>query len=233
MSVPSRAIVMAALFLASSDLARAQDAPAPPDPALQAAVEGDRRNPRFLAFDASRHPVDELTQLALLLGGFHYFWTRLQRDPVPKLYPQYVTVALTFADIILDALVPLALILMSGVYAADYYGELARTWGAGLKSDQYTGAGLLWFLGDVAGVPFLLLSMQQFWRRDQAEAAVIDVELDRAYATRPPGAPADWAPRDEARSGQTTATERTRPWWYDDPAIRAHLRLPAAEDPDD
>ena len=64
MAVPSRAAALA-LLLATAGLARAQDAPAPPDPALQAAVEGERRNPRLLAFDASRHPVDELTFFGL------------------------------------------------------------------------------------------------------------------------------------------------------------------------
>ena len=63
MAVPLRAAF--ALLLATAPLARAQDAPTPPDPALQAAVEGERRNPRLLAFDASRHPVDELTFFGL------------------------------------------------------------------------------------------------------------------------------------------------------------------------
>ena len=59
----------AALALATAlllpGLARAQEAPAPPDPALQTAVDGRERNPRFLARDAVRHPVDELTFFGL------------------------------------------------------------------------------------------------------------------------------------------------------------------------
>ncbi len=59
----------AALALATAllvpGLARAQETPTPPDPALQAAVDGRDRNPRFLARDAARHPVDELTFFGL------------------------------------------------------------------------------------------------------------------------------------------------------------------------
>ncbi len=59
----------AALALASAllvpGLARAQETPTPPDPALQAAVDGPGRNPRFLPRDAARRPVDELTFFGL------------------------------------------------------------------------------------------------------------------------------------------------------------------------
>ena len=54
-------LAFAALLALSCAPALAQDAPAPPDPALQAAVESPARNPRFLSRDAVRHPVDELT----------------------------------------------------------------------------------------------------------------------------------------------------------------------------
>ncbi len=65
MAVSSRAAAALSLFVLSGGLARAQDTPAPPDPALQAAVDSDRRDPRFPAFDAGRHPVDELTFFGL------------------------------------------------------------------------------------------------------------------------------------------------------------------------
>ena len=60
MAVPSRAAAAFTLAVLSAGFARAQDAPSPPDPALQATVDSDQRDPRFRAFDASRHPVDEL-----------------------------------------------------------------------------------------------------------------------------------------------------------------------------
>jgi predicted methyltransferase len=63
MAVPSRAAAALSLLVLSGGLARAQTAA--PDPALQAAVDSERRNPRFLAFDAARHPVDELTFFGL------------------------------------------------------------------------------------------------------------------------------------------------------------------------
>ena len=61
MAVPFRATAIVAFTLLSGGLAQAQDAPVAPDAALQAAVDGERRNPRLLLFDASRHPVDMLS----------------------------------------------------------------------------------------------------------------------------------------------------------------------------
>ncbi|WP_037346337.1 cytochrome c oxidase assembly protein [Sciscionella sediminilitoris] len=149
--------------------------------------------------------IAELTRFALLAGGFHYFWTRLQRDPVPKPYAQYITTWLTFADIILDAIVPLAMITMPGLVAEEYYTALGRDWGISLRMDQVTGAGLLWFLGDLAGLPFLLLSLQQLRRRDRADTEAIDAELD---ALEPE---------------QRVAEGRVRPWWEEDESVAEHF----------
>ncbi len=68
MAPPLRAAVALAAVIAATGACRAQDAPAPPDPALQAAVDGPSRNPRLLARDAARHPVDELTFFGLTSG---------------------------------------------------------------------------------------------------------------------------------------------------------------------
>lgn len=165
------------------------------------------------------HLGDELTQLALLTGGLHYFWTRLQRDPVPKLFPQYVTTWLTFADVILDALVPAAIMISPVLVATGYYATIGRTWGPSLAADEYTGASFLWVLGDFAGLPFLLLSLRQLRRRDEADAAAIDAELDELQA----------AEAQQHRDAEGNAAGIAgppglmRPWWENDPDLAEHL----------
>ena len=82
---------------------------------------------------------------------------------------------------------------------------------------------MLWVLGDLVGLPFLAAQLIQMIREDEAEAAVIDAELDareaaqaRAAATAGPGGPggAVDAPRAGAGSG---AAGEDRPWWESDP----------------
>ena len=122
--------------------------------------------------------VRELTHLALLVPGFVFFWTLLRVDPVPKAYSYGVSLWITFAEVIGDAFLGLAVIASSTLIGARYYHALARPWGPSLQTDQILGGGVLWILGDLVGLPFLVAQLIQFIREDEAEAKVIDAELD-------------------------------------------------------
>ncbi|UUV35868.1 cytochrome c oxidase assembly protein [Amycolatopsis roodepoortensis] len=171
-------------------------------------------------YEASlQNPIlNEVTQLILLLAGGHYFWTRLQRDPVPELYPHYVSVALTFAEVALDVVIPLGLLMSGTLVAADYYLGLNGAGGLSVETDQATGAAVLWGLGDLALVPFLILSLNQLRRRESAHAAEIDRELDE---------------RQRAESGSIGKDRplpaTMRPWWEDDPDLASRFK-PAPPD---
>lgn len=176
------------------------------------------------------HIVDELTQLALLAGGFHYFWTRLQRDPVPKLYPQYVTTWLTFADCIFAIIVPVALIVSPNIDGAAYYLAVARDWGPSLDADQNLGASALWGLGIFATLPFLLLSLKQMMRRDEAAAAVIDAleaeqhqQRKAASQTTTDNAGDDQAGDEEGGAAESLPPGHTGLWWENDPDLAEHF----------
>ena len=136
----------------------------------------------------------ELTHLALLLPGFVFFWTLLRVDPVPKAYSYGVSLWITFAEVIGDAFLGLAVIASSTLIGARYYHALARPWGPSLQTDQILGGGVLWILGDLVGLPFLIAQLIQFIREDEAEAKVIDAELDARDAAAPPGPPAQQGP---------------------------------------
>ena len=122
--------------------------------------------------------VRELTHLALLVPGFVFFWTLLRVDPVPKAYSYGVALWITFVEVIGDAFLGLAVIADNSLIGAGYYHALARPWGPSLQTDQILGGGTLWILGDLVGLPFLMAQLIQFIREDEAEAAVIDAELD-------------------------------------------------------
>ena len=61
--LPTIAAAVAAMLLCSA--ARADDAPAPSDAALKAAVEDGGRSPRLVERDTARHPLDELAFFGL------------------------------------------------------------------------------------------------------------------------------------------------------------------------
>ena len=148
--------------------------------------------------------VRELTHLALMVPGFVFFWTLLRVDPVPKTYSYGVSLWITAVEVIGDAFLGLAVIAYTSLIGAGYYHALARPWGPSLQTDQILGGGTLWIFGDLVGLPFLVAQLVQFMREDEAEAAVIDAELDARDAARTaPGSRASAGPEGSAGPAPT------------------------------
>lgn len=146
--------------------------------------------------------VDESLRLVLLAVGFLYFWSRLQLDPVPVEWHPLVALWITLVEVLVDAALGLVLWLGTWLVAADYYTALGRSWGPDLRTDQILGAGALWIIGDLAGLPFVFALVSQMARKDDERAVEIDRVLDEA----------------EEKSGPT------RLWWEDDPVLSERLR---------
>lgn len=140
--------------------------------------------------------VGAITRIALALIGFGYFYARIQADPVPRRYPQTISMMISIAETLGDGL--LGIVLWLGpLIATDYYLALHRTWGPSPRVDQSIGAGILWILGDVLGVPFLMVLMRAMASDEKAQAA----EVDAADDAEPADAPATL-------------------WWEADPQLR-------------
>jgi cytochrome c oxidase assembly factor CtaG len=168
-------------------------------------------------YEAGFHSVAvrELTRVALMVPGFVFFWTLLRVDPVPKAYPYLVSLWVTGAEVVGDAVLGLAVIADQNLIAGAYYHALARPWGPSLATDQVLGGGTLWILGDIVGLPFLAVQLIQMIREDEADAAVIDAELDAKDAARAAaGGPGD----------AVTVTPDDRPWWESDPRFADRFR---------
>jgi cytochrome c oxidase assembly factor CtaG len=200
--------------------------------------------------------VAQLTHIAFMVPGFVFFWTLLRVDPVPKSYPYIVTLWITGAEVVGDAILGLAVIASNTLLASAYYQALGRPWGPSLRTDQVLGGGVLWILGDIVGLPFFAAQLIQMIREDEREAKVIDAELDaREAASRGQESPAGQSssPAAEAsesthagvasgavgtagnaaagREGEPSGEQQagTRPWWETDP--RFADRFKSLDDP--
>jgi cytochrome c oxidase assembly factor CtaG len=151
--------------------------------------------------------IRELTYLVLMTPGFVFFWTLLRVDPVPRAYPYVVSLWISGAEVIGDAILGLAIIADPNLIAAAYYHAIARPWGPSLATDQILGGGTIWVLGDIVGLPFLVAQLIQMIREDEADAKVVDAELDAAELDA--AAAADAAPA-------AAVTTAPRPWWESD-----------------
>ena len=145
------------------------------------------------------------TRILLVAVGFSYFYARLQADPVPRKYSQLISLLISVAEALGDGV--LGLVIWQGsLIASAYYAELHRNWGPDQRLDQTIGAGVLWILGDVVGLPFVLLLMRALSRDEKAHAIEVDAELDTA----------------EANESETAAPSGL--WWENDPQLRERFR---------
>jgi cytochrome c oxidase assembly factor CtaG len=148
------------------------------------------------------------TRILLVLIGFGYFYARIQADPVPRRYSQLVSLLISVGETIGDGV--LGLVIWQGSLIAEaYYVGLHRLWGPNQRLDQTIGAGILWILGDVLGIPFVLVLMRALSTDERRHATEVDAELDkieRAGPETPEPAP------------QSTL------WWENDPQLRERFR---------
>ena len=177
--------------------------------------------------------VAQLTHLAFTAPGFVFFWTLLRVDPVPKAYPYVVSLWITAAEVVGDAILGLSVVASNSLLAGGYYHALGRPWGPSLRTDQVLGGGVLWIFGDIVGLPFLAAQLIQMIREDEADAAVIDAELDAREAAQAAaaagaraGAEAATGTAAAASSGSPAGQQAagTGPWWESDPRFAGRFQ---------
>jgi cytochrome c oxidase assembly factor CtaG len=145
------------------------------------------------------------TRILLVAAGFGYFYARLQADLLPRRYSQLISLLISVGETLGDGV--LGLVIWQGsLIATSYYSAVHRTWGPDPRLDQTIGAGVLWILGDVVGLPFVLLLMRALSHDEKAHAIVVDAELDSAETT-------------ESESAAPSAL-----WWENDPQLRERFR---------
>jgi cytochrome c oxidase assembly factor CtaG len=158
--------------------------------------------------------VNQLTHVALIAPGFVFFWTLLRVDPVPRAYPYILTLWITAAEVVGDAVLGIAVIADTSLLAGPYYHAVAYPWG-NLATSQVLGGGVLWILGDAVGLPFLAAQLIQMMREDEAEAKVVDAELDAQEVAASSAAAAATAGEVEVTAAVGEPAQQ-RPWWETD-----------------
>jgi cytochrome c oxidase assembly factor CtaG len=157
-----------------------------------------------------------------------FFWTLLRVDPVPKAYPYLVSLWVSGAEVVGDAVLGLAVLADVHLIASGYYHAVAWPWGPSISTDQVLGGGTLWVLGDIVGLPFFAAQFIQMMREDEADAKVIDAELDARDAAIAASREAQ-ASQGAPEAVQSVAEER--PWWESDPRFAG--RFQAVDDGSD
>ena len=157
--------------------------------------------------------------LGFVLFGLAYFWPRLQIDPVARHYHPLLGVAITVAEVVFDAALGFVLVFGSTLLVPHYWQALGRPWGMSPRTDQSWGGAVLWGLGDIAGVPFLVALIVRVIREERASTVAVDLELDQAEQERRQQAEVQASASAVPAPAAADPEEGMRPWWLDDPNL--------------
>lgn len=125
--------------------------------------------------------LHDLNHVHFVTVGVLLYVTILGLDPVPNRLPFLLRYGLIAGVGISHVLLGIPIMMGTRIFAEDFYLELGRTWGPTLIEDQQTGGALLWVLGDVTMLGFILGFLVQWIRSDAREARRIDRQLDRIH----------------------------------------------------
>jgi putative copper resistance protein D len=118
-----------------------------------------------------------------LLAGCLFFWPIIGIDPLPGRLPHWARLMLLFITFPMHALLAVAIMNYSEVFAAGYYRANPRPWGTSLLTDQHNGGGLMWAAGELVGALVFVALFMQWSRAEERQAKREDRQADRTAGT--------------------------------------------------
>lgn len=125
------------------------------------------------------HVGHELMNLHFALTGYIFVLSMIGTDPLPRRAPYPLRLLLLLATMGFHAFFGVAIMGGTNLLAADYFGNLGRSWGAPALLDQQMGGAVAWGIGEV---PTLLVAIGVaiMWSRsDERETRRTDRAADR------------------------------------------------------
>jgi putative membrane protein len=127
--------------------------------------------------------VHEVIHAHFLFAGCLFFWPIIGIDPLPGRLPHWARLMLLFITFPMHALLALAIMNYSEVFAGGYYAAHPRPWGTSLLTDQHNGGGLMWAAGELVGAAVFVALFAQWSRADERQAKREDRRADRTEGT--------------------------------------------------
>lgn len=128
--------------------------------------------------------VHEIVHLHFFVVGSVFFWAVIGLDPIAWRIPYGFRLLLVLITVPFHGFLGLALLTGDAPLAADYYAEAARPAGVSALTDQRTGAGVMWVVGDAIGLFAGTVVLAQWMaHEDRANRRTEDAE-DRAIRAK-------------------------------------------------
>jgi putative copper resistance protein D len=125
------------------------------------------------------HVGHELMNLHFALTGYIFVLSMIGTDPLPRRAPYPLRLLLLLATMGFHAFFGVAIMGGTNLLAADYFGNLGRSWGGSALLDQQMGGAAAWGIGEVPTV-LVAIGVAIMWSRsDERETRRTDRAADR------------------------------------------------------
>jgi cytochrome c oxidase assembly factor CtaG/putative copper export protein len=114
-----------------------------------------------------------------LLAGYLFVQSLIGIDPGVNRFPYPGRVGQLLITMTVHAFFGLSIMSGSGLFLADWYGAMGRTWGATPMDDQYLGGSIAWSVGEIPNLVLMLVIAVQWSRSEERLTKRRDRNADR------------------------------------------------------
>ena len=125
------------------------------------------------------HLGHEWMTVHFLISGYLFVLSLIGIDPIPYRFPYPMRLVTLVAVIAMHAFFGIAIMMQTGLFVAEWYGSMGRTWGATPLEDQYVGGGIAWSIGEIPTLILAIVVAIQWSRSDERAQRRADRHADR------------------------------------------------------
>ena len=114
-----------------------------------------------------------------LISGYLFAQSLIGIDPVPYRLPHAGRLVLLLLVMAVHAFFGVAIMAQEGLFVAEWFGAMGRTWGGTPMDDQRAGGGVAWSVGEIPSLILAITVAIQWSRSDQKEQTRLDRTADR------------------------------------------------------
>jgi putative copper resistance protein D len=115
-----------------------------------------------------------------LITGYLFVLSLIGIDPVPYRFPYPLRLVLLLATMAFHAFFGLSILTANGLFLADWFGAMGRTWGGTPMADQQLAGGIAWSIGEIPTLVLAVAVAVQWSRTDARETKRRDRQADRS-----------------------------------------------------
>ncbi|WP_159502199.1 cytochrome c oxidase assembly protein [Microbacterium sp. 18062] len=125
------------------------------------------------------HLGHEWMVVHFLVTGYLFVLSLIGIDPVPYRFPHAFRLLTLGVVIAIHAFFGVAIMMQTGLFAAEWFGSMGRTWGPTPLEDQYIGGGAAWSIGEIPALILGITVAIQWSRSDERMQRSSDRQADR------------------------------------------------------